>query len=186
MSEDDYGSPEPLQGPGDPAPGSAPGSAGRHHTPSHRKGPRFSWTPAYESTFFHSLCESVNMGLKDNHSFKPEAWDRACKVLADRHQAYPNKGHLINKSDNARKKFRLWRGLREDPEFLYNPKAKTVTASDEAWEVHIAVSQASLPRPPAVLLPWRTWSCCRDGHVRSTASVCTLAAQSSPPFHPHS
>ncbi|CAN8102862.1 unnamed protein product [Discula destructiva] len=133
MSEDDYGSPEALQGPGDPG----PSSSARQHTPSHRKGPRFSWTPAYETTFFRSLCESVNIGLKDNHSFKSEAWDRACKALAERHQAYPNKGHLINKSDNARKKFRLWRGLREDPEFLYNPKSRTVTASEEAWRAHI-------------------------------------------------
>lgn len=135
MSEDDYGSPEPIQGAGEPG-----SSSGRHHTPSHRKGPRFSWTPAYETTFFRSLCESVNLGLKDNHSFKSEAWDRACKALAERHGAYPNKGHLINKSDNARKKFRLWRGLREDRDFLYNPKNRTVTASDEAWRAHIEVS----------------------------------------------
>lgn len=126
---EDYGSPEPMQPNGS--------SSGRQHTPSHRKGPRFSWTPAYEATFFRSLCESVKMGLKDNHSFKQEAWDRACQALADRHNAYPNKGHLINKSDNARKKFRLWRGLREDPEFLYNPNTKVVTASEEAWRAHI-------------------------------------------------
>ncbi|KAJ4390828.1 hypothetical protein N0V93_004427 [Gnomoniopsis smithogilvyi] len=132
MSDDDYGSPEPIQGAGEPG-----SSSGRNHTPSHRKGPRFSWTPAYETTFFRSLCESVNLGLKDNHSFKSEAWDRACKALAERHGAYPNKGHLINKSDNARKKFRLWRGLREDRDFLYNPKNRTVTASDEAWRAHI-------------------------------------------------
>lgn len=139
MSDDDYGSPEPIQGAADPG-----SSSGRNHTPSHRKGPRFSWTPAYETTFFRSLCESVNLGLKDNHSFKSEAWDRACKALAERHGAYPNKGHLINKSDNARKKFRLWRGLREDRDFLYNPKNRTVTASDEAWRAHIEVSEASL------------------------------------------
>ncbi|KAG8157885.1 hypothetical protein KVR01_012157 [Diaporthe batatas] len=126
---EDYGSPEAVQ------PGG--GNSGRQHTPSHRKGPRFSWTPAYEATFFRSLCESVKLGLKDNHSFKQEAWDRAVQALAERHAAYPNKGHLINKSDNARKKFRLWRGLREDPEFLYNPNARTVTASEEAWRAHI-------------------------------------------------
>ncbi|POS79937.1 hypothetical protein DHEL01_v201680 [Diaporthe helianthi] len=126
---EDYGSPEAIQSSG--------GNGGRQHTPSHRKGPRFSWTPAYEATFFRSLCESVKLGLKDNHSFKQEAWDRAVQALAERHAAYPNKGHLINKSDNARKKFRLWRGLREDPEFLYNPNARTVTASEEAWKAHI-------------------------------------------------
>lgn len=135
MSEDGYDSAEALQGAGHPSSGS-----GRHHTPNQRKGPRFSWTPAYEATFFRSLCESVKIGLKDNHSFKSEAWDRACTALAKHHSAYPNKGHLINKSDNARKKFRLWRGLREDPEFLYNPNTKTVTASDEAWRSHIEVS----------------------------------------------
>ncbi|KAJ0106920.1 hypothetical protein J7T55_011015 [Diaporthe amygdali] len=126
---EDYGSPEAIQPTGT--------GTGRQHTPSHRKGPRFSWTPAYEATFFRSLCESVKLGLKDNHSFKQEAWDRAVQALAERHGAYPNKGHLINKSDNARKKFRLWRGLREDPEFLYNPNARTVTASEEAWRAHI-------------------------------------------------
>ncbi|KAF3767940.1 hypothetical protein M406DRAFT_90507 [Cryphonectria parasitica EP155] len=109
----------------------------RYDTPTPRKGPRFVWTPEFEETFFRSLCESVKMGLKDTHSFKSEAWDRACAALAERHGAYPNKGHLINKSDNARKKFRLWRGLREDPEFLYNPKTRTVTASDAAWRAHI-------------------------------------------------
>lgn len=132
---EDYGSPEALQPNG--------ASNGRQHTPSHRKGPRFSWTPAYEATFFRSLCESVKLGLKDNHSFKQEAWDRAVQALAERHAAYPNKGHLINKSDNARKKFRLWRGLREDPEFLYNPNARTVTASEDAWRAHIEVSRRS-------------------------------------------
>lgn len=106
-----------------------------------RKGPRFSWTPAYEATFFRSLCESVNLGLKDNHSFKQEAWDRAMQALQERHGAYPNKSHLINKSDNARKKFRLWRGLVEDPEFLYNPATKIVTASDDAWRSHIEVGK---------------------------------------------
>lgn len=135
MSDDEYDSPEALHGTGNPG-----SSSGRHNTPNHRKGPRFSWTSAYEATFFRSLCESVKVGLKDNHSFKPEAWDRACTALAERHNAYPNKGHLINKSDNARKKFRLWRGLREDPEFLYNPNTKTVTASEEAWRTHIEVS----------------------------------------------
>lgn len=135
---EEYGSPEPMQ------PNGSNSGSGRQHTPSHRKGPRFSWTPAYEATFFRSLCESVKMGLKDNHSFKQEAWDRACQALADRHNAYPNKGHLINKSDNARKKFRLWRGLREDPEFLYNPNTKVVTASEEAWRAHIEVSGETL------------------------------------------
>lgn len=109
---------------------------------SGKKGPRFGWTPAYEETFFRSLCESVNLGLKDNHSFKQEAWDRAKKALQDRHGAYANKGHLINKSDNARKKFRLWRGLREDPAFQYNPITKTVTGSDEAWKLHTEVGGA--------------------------------------------
>lgn len=141
MSDDEYDSPEALQATGNPGPGS-----GRQHTPNHRKGPRFSWTPPFEATFFRSLCESVKIGLKDNHSFKSEAWDRACTALAERHGAYPNKGHLINKSDNARKKFRLWRGLREDPEFLYNPNTKIVTASDEAWRAHIEVS-GIVPRP---------------------------------------
>ncbi|ROW15198.1 hypothetical protein VPNG_02984 [Cytospora leucostoma] len=126
---EDYGSPEATQ--------VNDSNAGRQHTPTNRKGPRFSWTPAYEKTFFRSLCQSVKIGLKDNHSFKQEAWDRACQALAEQHNAYPNKGHLINKSDNARKKFRLWRGLREDPEFLYNPNTKVVTASEEAWRAHI-------------------------------------------------
>lgn len=102
-----------------------------------KRAPRFSWTPAYESTFFRSLCESVTLGLRENHSFKPEAWDRAAAALRDKHGAFPTKAHLVNKSDNARKKFRLWRGLREHPEFLYNPVTKSVTASEEVWKEHI-------------------------------------------------
>lgn len=105
-----------------------------------RRAPRFSWTPAYETTFFRSLCESVQLGLRENNSFKAEAWKRAAAALQSTHGAYPNKSHLINKSDNARKRFRLWRGLREDPEFLYNPVTRTVTATEEGWRAHLEVS----------------------------------------------
>jgi len=141
MSDDEYS----AAGPNRSGDGSGPSY--------HRKGPRFSWTPAYEATFFRSLCESVQLGLKDNHSFKQEAWDRAMQALQDRHGAYPNKGHLINKSDNARKKFRLWRGLREDPEFLYNPATKSVAASDEAWRVHVEVSRLPLSNDSGLCSP---------------------------------
>ncbi|KAL2753153.1 hypothetical protein ACRALDRAFT_2044801 [Sodiomyces alcalophilus JCM 7366] len=115
-----------------------------------KRAPRFSWTPAYEATFFRSLCESVQLGLRENHSFKVEAWDRAATALQEKHAAYPTKSHLVNKSDNARKKFRLWRGLREDAEFVYNPTSKTVTATEEAWKAHIEkepLSRALRGRP---------------------------------------
>lgn len=109
-----------------------------------RRAPRFSWTPAYETTFFRSLCESVQLGLRENSSFKGEAWERAAVALQESHGAYPTKSHLINKSDNARKRFRLWRGLREDPDFLYNPVTRTVTATEEAWRSHIEVGKIIL------------------------------------------
>ncbi|RDA92666.1 hypothetical protein CP533_3731 [Ophiocordyceps camponoti-saundersi (nom. inval.)] len=115
-----------------------------------RRAPRFSWTPAYETTFFRSLCDSVQLGLRENSSFKAEAWDRAIQALQASHGAYPAKSHLINKSDNARKRFRLWRGLREDPEFVYSAVTRTVTASDEAWTAHIErepLSRALRGRP---------------------------------------
>lgn len=115
-----------------------------------RRAPRFSWTPSYEATFFQSLCESVSLGLRENSSFKAEAWERAANALQATHGAYPTKSHLINKSDNARKRFRLWRGLREDPEFVYNHVTKTVSATEEAWRAHIErepLSRALRGRP---------------------------------------
>ncbi|KAF5678352.1 mitochondrial intermembrane space import assembly 40 [Fusarium heterosporum] len=115
-----------------------------------RRAPRFSWTPAYEATFFRSLCESVQLGLRENSSFKAEAWERAAVALQESHGAYPAKSHLINKSDNARKRFRLWRGLREDPEFIYNQVSRTVTATEDAWAAHIErepLSRALRGRP---------------------------------------
>lgn len=102
-----------------------------------RRAPRFSWSPAYEETFFRSLCDSVQLGLRENSSFKTEVWDRAAIALQEIHGTYPAKSHLINKSDNARKRFRLWRGLREDPDFVYDPVERTVTASEDAWRIHI-------------------------------------------------
>lgn len=128
MSEDDV----EMLGPD----GQAPARVDRD-----RRAPRFSWTPAYEATFFRSLCESVQLGLRENSSFKAEAWERAAQALQESHGAYPTKSHLINKSDNARKRFRLWRGLREDPDFLYNPVTKTVTATEDAWRAHIEVGR---------------------------------------------
>ncbi|KAI1340223.1 Myb/SANT-like DNA-binding domain-containing protein [Xylariaceae sp. FL0016] len=115
-----------------------------------RRTPRFSWNLAYEDTFFRSLCESMQLGFKENHSFKAGAWERAAIALRDKHNAYPEKSHLINKADNARKKFRMWRGLREDPEFLYNPNSKMVTASEDAWRRHFErepLSKALRGRP---------------------------------------
>jgi hypothetical protein len=111
-----------------------------------RRTPRFSWNLAYEATFFRSLCESIQLGFKENHSFKAGAWERAAIALRDKHGAYPEKSHLINKADNARKKFRMWRGLREDPEFLYNPNTRMVTASEEAWQRHFEVCPAAPSR----------------------------------------
>ncbi|KAJ8130125.1 hypothetical protein O1611_g3505 [Lasiodiplodia mahajangana] len=105
-----------------------------------RRTPRFSWNLAYEETFFRSLCESMQLGYKDSHNFKAGAWERAAVALRDRHGAYPEKSHLINKADNARKKFRMWRGLREDADFVYNPTTRMVTASEEAWSRHFEVS----------------------------------------------
>ncbi|KAJ4165456.1 hypothetical protein LMH87_007088 [Akanthomyces muscarius] len=127
------------------ADGQGPGKVDRD-----RRAPRFSWTPAYEATFFRSLCESVQLGLRENSSFKAEAWERAAQALQESHGASPTKNHLINKSDNARKRFRLWRGLREDPDFVYNSKARTVTATEEAWRAHIErepLSRALRGRP---------------------------------------
>ncbi|KAL1897146.1 hypothetical protein Sste5346_004351 [Sporothrix stenoceras] len=101
-----------------------------------QKKPRFSWTPAYETTFFQSLCQSVQLGLRENMSFKPEAWNRALAMLRDQ-GAYPTKAHLINKTDNARKKFRLWRGLMENPQFTFDPATRIIKGSDEAWTSHL-------------------------------------------------
>lgn len=115
------------------APKARGGSSGKH------RGPRFTWNPQYEETFFRSLCESVSLGLRDGSTFKPEAWERAMQALIEKHNAYANKGHLINKTDNARKKYRLWRGLREDPEFYYNAQTRMVTATDDAWARHLQV-----------------------------------------------
>ncbi|OIW32774.1 hypothetical protein CONLIGDRAFT_277930 [Coniochaeta ligniaria NRRL 30616] len=123
MSEDDYSR--------------ADNSVAPPHVPGKHRGPRFTWNPAYEVTFFRSLCDSVNRGLREGMTFKAEAWDRAAKALVDNHNAYANKGHLINKSDNARKKYRMWRGLRESPDFYYDPETKTITGSEEAWQKHM-------------------------------------------------
>lgn len=116
-----------------------PDGQGSSRVDRDRRAPRFSWTPAYETTFFRSLCDSVQLGLRENSSFKAEAWERAAQALKKLHGAHPAKSHLINKSDNARKKFRLWRGLREDPKFIYDPVARTVTATEEAWKTHVEV-----------------------------------------------
>ncbi|CAK7217586.1 hypothetical protein SBRCBS47491_003209 [Sporothrix bragantina] len=101
-----------------------------------QKKPRFSWTPAYETTFFQSLCQSVQLGLRENMSFKPEAWNRALAMLREQ-GAYPTKSHLINKTDNARKKFRLWRGLMENPQFTFDPTTRIIKGSEEAWTAHL-------------------------------------------------
>jgi len=116
---------------------SVAGGGGRTSGPGKHRGPRFTWNPLFEATFFRSLCESVSLGLRDGSTFKPEAWDRATQALVEKHNAYANKGHLINKTDNARKKYRLWRGLREDPEFYYNVQTRTVTAGEDAWARHL-------------------------------------------------
>ena len=133
---------------------------GSRRVGAERRTPRFSWNPAYEQTFFRSLCESVQLGFKENHSFKSAAWDKAAIALRDKHGAYPEKSHLINKSDNARKKFRMWRALREDKDFLYNPATKMVTAPEEAWQRHFQVrgtprlhARLELPGHPTLTKP---------------------------------
>lgn len=100
------------------------------------KKPRFSWTQQFEETFFQSLCQSVKMNLRENMSFKPKAWNRALAALREQ-GAFPTKAHLINKTDNARKKFRLWRGLVENPQFHYDATTRQINGTEEAWAAHL-------------------------------------------------
>ena len=138
MSDDDYS-------------GYGQGGAVGLGSASKQRGPRFAWTLQYEDTFFRSLCDSATTGgLREGSTFKSEAWDRAIRAINTKHNAYPSKSHLINKSDNARKKFRLWRGLREDPEFQFNEHTRTVTASDEAWSRKIAVRLSRSTSVPCI------------------------------------
>jgi hypothetical protein len=139
MPDDDYTSSVPSAWRDHAAGLSSGGLGGEGGGSGKHRNPRFSWTSQYEATFFQSLVESVHLGLRDGSTFKSEAWDRAGNAILERHHAYANKGHLVNKSDNARKKYRLWRGLRENTEFMYNPATHMVTGTDDAWRRHIQV-----------------------------------------------
>src|SRR5438046_1462650 len=47
---------------------------------------------------------------------------------------------LINKYDNAKKKFRIWRVLKEQSSFRYDPDTQCITAPDHVWEAYLEVS----------------------------------------------
>ncbi|KAL5614655.1 hypothetical protein BROUX41_004753 [Berkeleyomyces rouxiae] len=115
--------------------------------PSFQRAPRVSWTPAYEETFFRSLRDSVRKGLRDNTTgaLKSEAWAQAAHDLRATHGVQLEKNHLKNKADNARKRFKAWRGLRDNPAFQYNETNATVAASDEAWEEHLQNDPSAKP-----------------------------------------
>ncbi|KAL1892415.1 hypothetical protein Cpir12675_004568 [Ceratocystis pirilliformis] len=114
---------------------------------SFQRAPRVSWTPDYEGTFFRSLWESVLKGLRDNATgtLKSEAWAKAAHDLWSTHNVRLEKNHLKNKADNARKRFKAWRGLRDNPAFKYNEANSTVSASDEAWEEHLQKDPSAKP-----------------------------------------
>ena len=102
---------------------------------------RFQWLPAYELTFFQSLVDSINDGLRADSSLKQEAWNRASKALKDAHGITVSKPQLMNKYDNAKKKYRVWRALREQSGFGYDPDTKCITAPDHVWDAYIKVSR---------------------------------------------
>lgn len=159
MSDQDYGLAPPGAKPSD-------------STPGKHRGPRFTWNSQYEATFFRSLCESVNLGLREGSTFKPQAWDRAIQALIDKHNAYANKSHLINKSDNARKKYRLWIGLREDNSFYYNPQNRTVTGTEEAWARHLQVRRRHCDI--LIITALLTSMCCTERTISSLAQRSTF------------
>jgi hypothetical protein len=100
---------------------------------------RFQWLAAYELTF-QSLVDSIHDGLRADSSLKQEAWNRASKALRDVHGITVLKPQLMNKYDNAKKKFRVWRTLREQSGFGYDQDTKCITAPDHVWDAYIKVS----------------------------------------------
>ena len=103
--------------------------------------PRFQWVEAYELTFFQSLVDSIHDGLRPESLLKPEAWRRAMKALQDTHEIAVTKSQLANKYDNTKKKFRVWRALREQSGFSYDPTTGRVTAPDHAWDAYLEVNR---------------------------------------------
>jgi len=99
--------------------------------------PRFQWLEAYELTFFQSLVDSIHDGLRPESLLKPEAWRRAMKALQDTHDITITKSQLANKYDNTKKKFRVWRALREEPGFGYDLATGCVTAPDQVWDAYL-------------------------------------------------
>jgi hypothetical protein len=102
--------------------------------------PRFQWLEAYELTFFQSLVDSIHDGLRPESLLKPEAWRRAMKALQDTHDITITKSQLANKYDNTKKKFRVWRALREEPGFGYDLATGCVTAPDQVWDAYLEVN----------------------------------------------
>jgi len=59
------------------------------------------------------------------------------KALQDTHEITVTKSQLANKYDNTKKKVRVWRALREQSGFSYDPATGCVTAPDHAWDAYL-------------------------------------------------
>lgn len=97
--------------------------------------PRINWTAEMERTFLQVL----NDGIRVDNGFQKETWmaaESAVKVLCPsltHHQAK-------NKHDSYKLKWKAWLDLSRQPDFGWNEVTQLYQASDEVWNLFIAVN----------------------------------------------
>ncbi|OVA18453.1 Myb/SANT-like domain [Macleaya cordata] len=101
------------------------------------KGRQLRWTQEMDECMIEILIEQVNLGRKGDRGFKDQAYNAVTKALADRLGVDVSRAHMDNRLRTFRTEYRMFRTLREQSGFDWDPVKNRVTASDSTWNEYL-------------------------------------------------
>ncbi|RZC77616.1 hypothetical protein C5167_001809 [Papaver somniferum] len=95
------------------------------------------WTQEMDECMIKILIEQEKLGRKGDRGFKDQAYSAVTRGLSDCLRVDVSRSHIDNRLRTFRTEYRMFRTLREQNEFDWDPVKNKLTASDSIWNEYI-------------------------------------------------
>ncbi|KAI3835696.1 hypothetical protein MKX03_015299 [Papaver bracteatum] len=95
------------------------------------------WSQEMDECMIKILIEQEKLGCKGDRGFKDQAYNAVTRGLSDCLGVDVSRSHIDNRLRTFRTEYRMFRTLREQNEFDWDPVKNKLTASDSIWNEYI-------------------------------------------------
>ncbi|XP_058079288.1 uncharacterized protein At2g29880-like [Magnolia sinica] len=113
-------------------------STPRRKIASTSKTSRVQWTDKMDNSLVDALVEQVNMGLKSDIGFKPEAYKATIKAINDTCGILLENRHISNCLRTLKRLYWAIKDLLNASGFGWDHDTKMVVATDDVWDGYLA------------------------------------------------